>query len=426
MNGNLLFEDEKPAGGDTYASNSAISSHDNPAMKKMDSRNHITLLKSSDAFFLAIEAALDESVHEIYLESYIFENDHSGRRIADALRRAASRGVKTHLLIDGFGSNSLPQTMIDYLADAGVMVRKFRPKISPWTFRRRRLRRLHRKIVVVDVKIAFVGGMNIHDDTRRLDQGEPRFDFAVSVEGPLVQSIYTSCCQVWSRVNRTGLSSAMPRDTGNNVPMTQSPGSMHATFLIRDNFHHRRDIENAYLQAIDQAHTEIIIASAYFLPGLNFRHALCAAANRGVRVVLLLQGKIDHRLFHFAAQALYGNFLDAGIEIYEHHKAFLHAKVAVIDSHWATVGSSNLDPFSLLLALEANVVVENNNFALELKSSLDQAITKGARRFSDNTWMSQPVMLRLVSWLSYGLVRFMVGIAGYAPENNRKDRHAPK
>lgn len=154
----------------------------------MQTRNHITLLQKSEVFFQAVEAALHEAVHEIYLESYIFENDHSGRRITEALRRAAVRGVKTHLLIDGFGSNRLPQTMIDYLENAGVMVRKFRPKISPWTFRRRRLRRLHRKIVVVDVKIAFIGGMNICDQEPTPEQMEPCFDFAVSVEGPTSES----------------------------------------------------------------------------------------------------------------------------------------------------------------------------------------------------------------------------------------------
>ncbi|WP_136799493.1 cardiolipin synthase ClsB [Desulfosediminicola ganghwensis] len=386
-------------------------------MKEIYSQNHITLLHNGEALFTSIEASLDEAVHEIYILSYIFKNDHIGRRIAEALRRAALRGVRTHLLIDGFGSKNLPHTMIDYMKAGGIMVRKFRPKISPWTFRRRRLRRLHRKIVVVDLKIAFVGGMNIQDQKITSDQAESFYDFAVSVEGPLVRSIYSSCVQVWTHVTRNRLRFALSRKRKSDLPRPQSPGTMRVAFLERDNFHHRRDIENAYLQAINQADTEIIIANAYFLPGMNFRHALCAAARRGVRVVLLLQGKMDHRLFHFAAEALYGSFLDAGIEIYEHHKAFLHAKVAVIDSYWATFGSSNLDPFSLLLSLEANVVVLNHTFATALKASLDQAISNEARRIWGNAWKLQPLALRLVSWFSYGLVRFMVGIAGYAPNN---------
>jgi cardiolipin synthase A/B len=378
--------------------------------------NHITLLHNGEAYFPAIEAALDQAVYEIYLESYIFENDHTGRRIAEALRRAAFRGVKTHLLIDGFGSNSLPKAMIEYLEAAGVMVMKFRPKISPLTLRRQRLRRLHRKILVVDLKIAFVGGINIIDDMDMPDLTSPRYDYAVGVEGPLVKEIYDAARRLWSRLAWTRrLHAVRVRRKDRLSPAPLSAGNMRSAFLIRNNFRHRRDIEDAYLQAIGQAHTEIILANAYFLPGLNFRHALTAAARRGVRVVLLLQGKMDYRLLHYASHALYGNFLDAGIEIYEYHKSFMHAKVAVIDEHWATVGSSNLDPFSLTLALEANVVVDDKTFAETLKHSLEQSIKMGAKRISENTWGTQPINLRLVSWLSYGLVRFMIGIAGYAP-----------
>ncbi len=383
----------------------------------MNPDNQISLLHNGDAYFPELEAALDQAEHQIYLESYIFENDHTGRRIAEALRRAALRGVKTHMLIDGFGSNSLPKAMINHLEEAGIIVLKFRPKISPWTLRRRRLRRLHRKIVVVDREIAFVGGMNIVDDSDMSGQNAPRYDYAVSVKGPLVKEIYSSSRRLWLRVARFHhLRFVWNRKDEKKVPSPQPAGKMRASFLVRDNFRHRRDIEDAYLKAIAQAKSEIILANAYFLPGLNFRHALLEAARRGVRVVLLLQGKIDHRLAHYASRALFGIFLDAGIEVYEYHKSILHAKVAVIDNHWATVGSSNLDPFSLLLSLEANIVVEDQFFAATLKDSLEQAIAIGAQRVLEKNWRSQHIMLRLLSWLSYGMIRFMTGIAGYAPK----------
>lgn len=385
------------------------------AVTKMSAGNRITLLHNGDGYFPALEAALDRAVYDIYLETYIFENDHTGRRIAEALRRAALRGVITHLLIDGFGSSGLPKTLIDYLEEAGVMVLKFRPQISPWTLRRRRLRRLHRKIVVIDQRLAFVGGLNIIDDVDMPGQASPRYDYAVTVEGPLVNAIYAASRRLWLRVVWSRrLQLVRHRDKKRQVSQQESAGDMRSTFLIRDNFRHRRDIENAYLQAIEQAHSEIIVANAYFLPGLNFRHALLAAAGRGVRVVLLLQGKMEYRLAHYASRALFGSFLDAGIEIYEYHQSILHAKVAVIDHHWATVGSSNLDPFSLLLALEANVVVDDKSFATALQDSLEQAIKAGARRIFENKWKLQPIMLRLLCWLSYGLVRCMAGIAGRA------------
>ncbi|TKB25892.1 cardiolipin synthase ClsB [Desulfopila sp. IMCC35006] len=389
-------------------------------MAAMNPDNQITLLHNGEAYFPMLEAALDRAEHRIYLESYIFENDQTGRRIAEALRRAALRGVKTHLLIDGFGSDSLPKTMIAYLEEAGVSVMKFRPKISPWTFRRRRLRRLHRKIVVIDRQLAFVGGMNIIGDIEIPGCKSPHFDYAVSVEGPLVHQIYVSCRRLWLRVSWSHhLRFIRDRDHARHIPPPKAAGHMRSSFLVRDNFRHRRDIEDAYLQAIDQAKSDIILANAYFLPGVIFRHALVAAARRGVRVVLLLQGKMDHRLAYYASRALFDSFLDAGIEIYEYHKSIMHAKVAVIDSHWATVGSSNLDPFSLLLALEANVVVDDPDFAAALKDSLEQAIMMEPKRLSEQKWRSQPIMLRLISWLSYGLTRILIGIAGYAPKTDR-------
>ena len=381
--------------------------------------NRITLLQNGEAYFPAIQAALDQVIDEIYLEAYIFANDATGRRIAEALKRAAVRGVKTHLLIDGFGSIGLPKTMVKDLETAGVMVLKFRPKTSPWTLRRRRLRRLHRKIVVVDRKIAFVGGININDGMDSLGQPSMRFDYAVSVQGPLVEDIHDSVRRVWSRVAWTRLRGGRVWNNDRYMPSTEPAGLMQAAFLVRNNILNRRDIEGAYLQAIEQAQREIILANAYFLPGLNFRHALMNAAGRGVRVVLLMQGKVDHPLLHYASHALYGSFLDAGIEIFEYHKSLLHAKVAVIDGHWSTVGSSNLDPFSLLLSLEANLVIDDEGFAGELKYSLNRAIDSESRRIVKKNWRTKTFRLRLTGWLSYGLVRFMIGIAGYAPEKNR-------
>jgi cardiolipin synthase len=385
--------------------------------------NQITLLENGETYFPLMEAALDRAKFEIYLISYIFQNDTIGRRVAEALKRAALRGVKTRVLIDGFGSDNLPETMFSDLDAAGVMVMKFRPRISPWTFRRRRLRRLHRKIVIVDQSAAFVGGINIVDDFDTPDQTSPRYDYTVHVKGPLVRDILVSTQRLWSRVIRTRFlirhrfsTLGRGRDLRDRrPPFPESGGSMSAAFLARDNIRHRRDIEDAYMHAIEQAQVEIILANAYFFPGSKFRRALMDAAGRGVRVVLLLQGKKEYRLLYYASKALYGSFLDAGIQIHEYHKSLMHAKVAVIDEQWSTVGSSNLDPFSLLLALEANVVVDDKNFAGTLKRSLTKFMAAGAHQIRPNRWKRQPIRLRMVGWLCYGLVRFMTGMTGYAP-----------
>jgi cardiolipin synthase len=191
-------------------------------------------------------------------------------------------------------------------------------------------------------------------------------------------------------------------------------GGQRAEFLTRDSLRQRRAIERAYLHAIHRARREILIANAYFMPGVRFRHALLDAARRGVRVVLLMQGHSDHPFYQLAARALYRLFLENGVEVHEYHATELHAKVAVIDGTWATVGSSNIDPFSLLLAREANLVAHDARFAEELRASLEQAMEKGAHRIHRRAWSRIPWYARLASWLAYGVVRGVMGMAGYA------------
>lgn len=397
----------------------SLLQRDDPSGTSFIPGNQVTLLQNGEAYFPAIEAAFDRAMHEIYLETYIYENDATGKRIAEALRRAALRGVHTHVLIDGFGSHDLPQSMLDHLQSAGVKVAWFRKKISPWTFKRKRLRRLHRKVVVVDRTVAFVGGMNI-DDIKPTDRTAPRYDCTVAVEGPLVEVIRLSSRRLWSQVAWNNFRTGWAAEGVLSSPPSAG-GAMRAAFLVRDNVRHRRDIEEAYMRAIGQAQREIIIANAYFLPGLNFRRALSTAAGRGVRVILLMQGRVEYFLQHYASRALYGNLLDAGIEIYEYHESFMHAKAAVIDGHWATVGSSNIDPYSLLLSREANVLVDDEEFAGTLKHSLRQAMETGALRISKNNWDHQPAPLRLMNWLSYAFVRLLMGISGYDDEYGRAE-----
>ena len=183
--------------------------------------------------------------------------------------------------------------------------------------------------------------------------------------------------------------------------------------VVRDSMRHRSDIEDGYLHFIGEAKEEVVIACAYFFPGRRFRRALMDAAERGVRIVLLLQGKIEYALQYYASRALYGALLDAGVEIHEYHRSFLHAKVAVFDRRVACVGSSNIDPFSLLLAREANVFVDDRGFAEQLRTSLEQAMRRGARPVPQQHLRLQSLWLRLRVWLAYGIVRLLASFATY-------------
>jgi cardiolipin synthase len=319
--------------------------------------------------------------------------------------------VKVRVLVDGFGAREFPAKLMPTLEAAGVQVLVYRKKISPLTLRRHRLRRLHRKLVVVDARLAFVGGINIIDDAHAPGQ-PPRYDYAVRVEGPLIAPIHASVHQLWKLVAWANFRHRL-RALVHAPVMAEPCGSVRAAFLVRDNFRHRRDIEEAYLDAIEAAKEEIVLANAYFLPGIRFRHALMNAAQRGVRVTILVQGRVEYLLLHYASQALFDVLLGAGIHIFEYHLSFLHAKVAVVDGKWLTVGSSNIDPFSLLLAREANIVVSDEEFAKELRASLETAIGGGAKELKRADWQRKPWPHRLASWMAYGLVRLMIGIAGY-------------
>lgn len=374
--------------------------------------NAISLLENGADFFPALLKAIDAAEREIFLETYIFENDTTGSLVAAALGRAAQRGVAVRVLVDGFGGRNFVRYLMPELLANGVTVMIYRREMRIFALRRHRLRRLHRKLAVVDGMVAFVGGINIVDDLTRECPVHPRYDYSVRVEGPLLEPLLDSMHRLWRLVAWASLRRRHP------LPLlaparTDEAGAVRAAFLIRDNLRHRRDIEDAYLDAIARARHEVVIACAYFFPGRRFRQALVDAAERGVEVILLLQGLSDHPMQSYATRALYPFFLDRGIRLFEYHQSYLHAKVAVVDAHWATVGSSNIDPFSLLLAREANVVVDDAAFAARLRSSLELARSVGAYELRQEDWRRLPLLRRATSWLAYQLVRLAIGVAGY-------------
>jgi cardiolipin synthase len=378
--------------------------------------NRLQLLESGGEYFPVLIAAIDAALHEVHLEAYIFADDNTGRRVAAALIRAAQRGVAVRVLVDGFGSREFAAGPGASLAAGGVEVMTYRPEVAKTRIRRHRLRRLHRKLVVVDGGTAFVGGINVVDDFDDGRSALARFDYAVRIEGPLVTRIHATMRHVWRLVRWARLGHRPPPPAV--LPATPAiRGMTEAALLIRDNLRHRRDIENAYLTAIHFARHDILIANAYFLPGRRFRKALLAAAKRGISVTLLLQGRTDHVLLHYATQSLYDRMLSMGVRVFEYEKAFLHAKVAVVDDGWATVGSSNIDPFSLLLSREANVVVRDADFARALRTSLEAAIEGACREVRAEDHNHRSWRVRLANAVAYSVVRFLIGVSRYAGKN---------
>ena len=372
--------------------------------------NRLTLLRNGEQYFPALLAAIDAAQREVFLETYLYGDDQTGSLVADTLARAAARGVQVRLLIDGFGARDFPPRFYRMLRAAGAEVLWFRPEFARLRLRRGRLRRMHRKLAAVDGALAFVGGINIIDDFEGPAERRPRHDYAVRIEGPLAADVRSAAARLWQRVARARFGRRMPVSPAPPVP--PPAGSQRAALVVRDSWRHRTDIEDAYLDQIRAARDEILIACAYFYPGRRFRRELVLARDRGVRVRLLLQGKIEYPLVHYASRALYGTLLDAGVEIHEYHRSLLHAKVAVFDARVACVGSSNIDPLSLLLAREANLFVDDYGFAAKLADSLDDAIRTGAARLAPGQWRRAPLLVRLRTWAGYYLARALISLVG--------------
>jgi cardiolipin synthase len=220
---------------------------------------------------------------------------------------------------------------------------------------------MHRKIVVVDGEVAFVGGINFSADHLADFGPEAKQDYAVRIRGPIV-----------SRIQAFARAQVKPHPPWPPVQVPPPAGEAEMMFVVRDNLQHLDDIERQYRAAIRSARREVIIANAYFFPGYRLLKTIRQAARRGVRVRLILQGQPDMQFVKTAASMLHRQLLPAGVEIHEYCKRPLHGKVALVDDSWATVGSSNLDPLSLSLNLEANVMTRDRGFVAELRDNLNR------------------------------------------------------
>ncbi|MFY7865692.1 cardiolipin synthase ClsB [Roseateles sp.] len=403
--------------------------------------NELQLLRGGDELFPAQEEAIGAATHEVWLATYIFHFDAAGAALAAQLVATARRGVRVRVVVDGFGSRASLPWLQEQFADSGVALAVFRP-IDRWYswLQPGQLRRLHQKLCVVDGDHAFVGGINIIGDRVDLNHGDtdqPRLDFAVGLRGPLVQSVAQAVRAVWTRawlgrdfgeellalvrstepgarLRRLVQGLRLPR-LGRGALAGQGVAAVEpclppvcAAFVLRDNLRRRRTIERAYIEAIRSAQQRVDLVTPYFYPGHAFRKALRDASRRGVQVRLLLQGKLDYRIAGMAAQALYAELLGHGVAIYEYTPAYLHAKVCVVDESWATVGSSNIDPLSLLLNLEANVIVQDAGFSRHLAAEFERAVQVSRRvdmaSLGGAGWRG--VLRRaLVAWAAYVYLR---------------------
>ncbi len=405
-------------------------------MRQWSIGNQFTLLENGEAFFPRVFECIAAAEREVVLETFIWFDDKVGRALQAALIAAGQRGVQVDVTIDDFGSPDLPLAFLAALADAGVRVHVFDPGPRLWGWRTNLFRRMHRKIVVIDGARAFVGGINYSADHLADFGPQAKQDYAVEIVGPLVAPIHEFVHKALAAGQRNAQQTAWRRlvdrfsaraqtlaTTLRRVPKppdTTSPGQAAGLFVIRDNRHHTTDIERHYRIAIRASKRRIIIANAYFFPGYRFLKELRKAARRGVAVQLILQGEPDMAIVKTAGSMLYHHLLSAGVRISEYCERPLHGKVAVFDDMLSTVGSSNLDPLSLALNLEANVIIKDQSFNQVLSERLEHLMAHSCNEILASDLQASGRWRVVRSFFLFHLLRWYPAWGGWLPA------HAPR
>ena len=398
-------------------------------MNRWISGNRFKLLENGEDFFPRVFECIAAAKREVVLETFILFEDKVGQSLHGALLKAAANGAQVDVTVDGYGSPGLSARFISALTEAGVRVHVFDPGPRLWGVRTNVFRRMHRKIVVVDGERAFVGGINYSADHLADFGPQAKQDYSVEIEGPIVDIIHTFVRSALAAGQRNAKQSWLTRlrerfgahaearaeNAEARAQARQAGGGARALFVTRDNRKHTSDIERQYRIAIRAAREQVIIANAYFFPGYRLLSEMRKAARRGVDVRLILQGEPDMPIVKTAATMLYHHLLKAGVQIFEYCDRPLHGKVAVADGQWATVGSSNLDPLSLSLNLEANVIIRDAVFTKDLTRRLQYLMTNNCRQIRASDLEEHSGWRTVRGFFVFHLLRRYPAWAGWLP-----------
>lgn len=374
--------------------------------------NSLRLLENGEEFFPRVFGAIRRAERTVLLETFILFEDEVGNALHRELLAAAQRGVKIEVMVDGYGSPDLSDKFVNSLTAEGVRFIYYDPRPLVMGMRTNVFRRLHRKIVVVDETVAFVGGINFSAEHNTSYGPEAKQDYAVEVKGPIVADI---TCYVREAMGSEAVTRRWWGGRSHRPAVNATPGNAQVLFVYRDNDEHRDDIEKHYLDMLRTAKEDVIIANAYFFPGYRLLREMRSAAQRGVRVRLIVQGEPDMPIVKVGAELLYNYLVDAGVEVYEYIRRPLHGKVAVQDRQWATVGSSNLDPLSLSLNLEANLIVYDRDFNQTLRNNLEQLLAKDCQRVLEERLPPRTWWQLTKSVIVFHFLRHFPAIAGWLP-----------
>ncbi|MHC8413311.1 cardiolipin synthase ClsB [Pseudomonas sp. Hz4] len=396
--------------------------------------NRVELLENGEGYFPRVFEALRQAKTEILLETFILFEDKVGNELQQILIEAAQRGVRITVSLDGFGCGELSTGFLAALSEAGARIQIFDPAPKHLGIRTNWFRRLHRKIVVVDGTIAFIGGINFSADHLADFGPEAKQDYSVEVQGPAVADIHHFALLQCGRPARAKYWWQRRRQRRSELAFSDHDGQVRLVY--RDNGEHRSDIEEVYRQVLRSAQRRVVIANAYFFPGYRLLREIRDAARRGVDVRLILQGQPDMLVAKLAARMTYDYLLKSGVQIYEYCDRPLHGKVALVDEDWSTVGSSNLDPLSLSMNLEANVLIRDRAFNRDLFKRLEDLSNNHCKAMSADKTPRGRIWHMTVGFLVFHFLRHFPAWAGWLPAHKPRlkpfihpagsDHHEPR
>ncbi|MEP7170128.1 MAG: phospholipase D-like domain-containing protein [Bacteroidota bacterium] len=379
--------------------------------------NKVKLVRGGKDYFDLLEQLINLAEKTIHFQTYIFETDKTGKIIFDALFKAAKRNVKIFLLLDGYASNSLPDDFIKQLTESGIEFRWFDPLFSGTKFYFGR--RLHHKVVVADEKFGLVAGLNIADRYNDMERIPAWLDFAIFVEGQACITLNEICVKLWGKKSR----GRKLIHSENTTIFKNSNINEHALVRVRRNdwVRGKYDISKSYIEMFNKAINNITIMSSYFLPGSVFRIRIKAALKRGVKIRVVLAGISDIKLSKYAERYWYAWMLRNNIEIYEYQKTVLHAKVAVCDNEWATIGSYNVNNLSAYASIELNLDIQSVPFIKTLTDEIDAIIKNDCEQITEENYQKRKnIFWRLAAWGSYSITRILLFFFTYSTDKKRK------
>lgn len=384
-------------------------------MKKYFQAEEIKLVHSGKDFFKVLNNVIDSSAKTLHLQTYIFASDETGTEVVASLIRAAKRGVAVYVLVDAYGSFAFSKEFQQQLREAGVRFRMFSrlfssENISLW-------RRLHHKIVVADKTLALVGGINIANKYNKWQDEEPWLDYAVLIKGKVCEHLHILCDAMYYKRRRNLL-----RKWELNPMIGKLPDSSPLVrFRQNDFLRNKQEIHLGYAHAIARAESSIILVASYFLPGRHLRKLLYKAAERGVKIQIILAGKSDVGSARLAQNYLFDFYCRSNIEIVEWQNSILHGKAMLVDDTWTTVGSYNLNFLSRYISIELNVDIIHSEFANDFSKHVNKIITKNqSTTYNKKDLEKRSLWKRLKMWLAYNFYKLLMLIFVTRRKHKRK------